>query len=91
MRYLPITAASQQIIIFNMPLEALPYSDTPLTTRPKSSPLSKVAFHLGNQLRRPTRLRRRAIISGLALFAIVSLILGRRHAVSFGPSAAGAN
>jgi hypothetical protein len=65
-----------------MPLEALPHADKPTKARPKSSPAKKVAVHLVNQLRRPTRLRRRAILSIFALIGIVFLIIGRRHAVS---------
>jgi hypothetical protein len=65
-----------------MHLDGLPGADAPVRKRPKSSPASTVVSHLVNQMRRPTRLRRRAVLAAIAIAGIISLIIGRRHAVS---------
>jgi hypothetical protein len=67
--------------LVTMPYGALPTTESPAKKRAESSPPSKVAAHIINQLRRPTRIRRRAILGLVTLGSLILIFLGKHNAV----------
>jgi hypothetical protein len=65
-----------------MPYELLPGGGTS-SRGSRSPPARAVAGHLMNKLRRPSRIRSRILLFLFTAIAIVCLMVGRQHAVSF--------